>query len=518
MAEADHLSEPAETELKLQLSPQEIGALKSHRLLAGVPAAQLSIDDVYFDTADHLLRRHRMALRLRRVNDRWLQTLKTETRQQGALTQRGEWETPAGAARGGRGGALSLARLHQSPLPALLAKQKSKPRLRPLFSTHVQRTLWTIERGEATIEVALDVGRINVARKVADSDGEPINEIELELKRGEPAILLETALDLLGADSEAPLALLPLARSKAARGYQLAVRRPAAAIKASAKGFVANLNHKTTTAHTLRAVVAHGLAVLTANIELLLRYDDPEYVHQARVALRRVRSAMRLFDRDHLDVPETLLDELRWFARILGESRDWDVVTDEILPSATEGIGVDGARQLTEKARTRRRQAREDVRSAVQSARYVALILKGELWCLTPSLAPAEALGDAAAPALQRAAKKLFKEARFFAALTPARRHHVRILAKRLRYSMDLFSVALSKQTTKPYVAALAELQDVLGQLNDASVAVTVLPQLSKSGRLRKAVQARFAAVEPERVLDVEQRLLRLSKLDEPWS
>jgi triphosphatase len=136
---------------------------------------------------------------------------------------------------------------------------------------------------------------------------------------------------------------------------------------------------------------------------------------------------------------------------------------------------------------------------------------------MTPAPAADELLADAAAPALQNASKKLFKVGRFFAALTPERRHEVRILAKRLRYALDLFAVALPKQTTARYIEALSELQDVLGQLNDNSVAKTVLPQLSKSARLKKSAQAWFASIEPDRVHDAEQRLLKLSTMQKPW-
>ena len=265
-------------------------------------------------------------------------------------------------------------------------------------------------------------------------------------------------------------------------------------------------------------MVAHGLAVLTANIEMLLRDDDPEYVHQSRVALRRVRSAIRLFDREHRDVPQSLADELRWFARALGEARDWDVITDETLPSLTEGIGIDAAKPLVAKADERRRQARENIRKAARSARYAALVLNGERWCTTPAPADAQLLADAGGAGAASASKKLFKAARFFAALTPPRRHQVRILAKRLRYALDLFAVALPKQATARYTDALSELQDMLGQLNDASVATAVLPQLTKSARIKKSVQQWSASIEPGRVRDVETKLLNLSKLESPWA
>lgn len=503
----------SETELKLQLDPQHIDRLRRTAILSTAARSEVDVDNVYFDSADRLLQRHRMALRVRKIDGRWLQTLKAGAKSSGALSRRGEWETPARVLRGQ--GRLDLARLSESPLPDLLARQKNNAALRPVFRTRFRRTQWVIERADATIEVALDVGEIITADARLR---EPICEVELELKQGQSAALIDLALELLDVTGKQPPALTPVARSKAERGYQLAAQRPAAAVKASAKAFVEHLTRKATTASALRAVVTHGLAVLTANIECLLRYDDPEYAHQSRVALRRVRSAIRLFDREQRDVPQSLTDELRWFARALGEARDWDVIADETLPSLTKGIGVDATKPLVAKADDRRRRAREDIRKAAQSARYAALVLNGERWCMTPAPAGAELLADAAAPALQSASKKLFKAARFFSALAPPRRHQVRILAKRLRYALDLFAVVLPKQATARYIDALSELQDVLGLLNDASVATSVLPQLSKSAPLKKSALRWLASIEPARVRDVEARLLKLSKLQTPWT
>jgi CHAD domain-containing protein len=87
-----------------------------------------------------------------------------------------------------------------------------------------------------------------------------------------------------------------------------------------------------------------------------------------------------------------------------------------------------------------------------------------------------------------------------------------------LRYALDLFSVALPKQAAARYTNALAELQDMLGLLNDLSVAAAVLPQLTKSARIKKSVQQWSASTEPARVRDIEARLLKLSKLETPWA
>ena len=511
-------AEPTETELKLQLAPRHVERFKRSPVLSKFVCTEVAIDNVYFDTPDRLLQRHRMALRVRNIGARWLQTLKSAGKTSGALTHRGEWETPVRAVRGQ--GQLDLELLSGSPLPELLARQKHPVELQPVFRTRVRRTQWIIERADATIEVALDIGEIS-AKGARTTLREPICEVELELKedksQGGAAALIDVAIDLLDAGGKQPPVLTPIARSKGERGYQLATQRPPTAVKASAKGFVEDITAKATTADALRTVVAHGLAVLTANIELMLRDDDPEYVHQARVALRRVRSAVRLFDRERRDMPQSLAGELRWFARTLGEARDWDVIADETLPSLAEGIGADAVKALVAKAAGRRQQARADIRKAARSARFAALVLNGERWCLTPARAGAELLADAAQPALQSASKKLLKAARFFSALTAPRRHEVRILAKRLRYALDLFAMALPKQATTRYIDALSELQDVLGLLNDASVAKAVLPQLSRSARLKKAAHAWFASLEPDRVYDVERRLLKLATMQMPW-
>ena len=257
---------PAETELKLQLDPKDVDRLRRNAVLSGLVPSEVQVDNVYFDTTDHLLHRHRLALRVREMGGKWLQTLKSSEEVGGSLSRRGEWETPARVLRGR--GRIDLPRLGDTPLSKLLATQKSRPTLRPLFHTRFRRTQWLLQRSGSTIEVALDIGDITSAagRKKLSA---PICEVELELKQGEPAVLVETALELLGVGSDAPLALTPISRSKAERGYQLIAQRPASAVKASAKGFVDGVQRKTTTARALRAVVSHGVAVLTANAELL---------------------------------------------------------------------------------------------------------------------------------------------------------------------------------------------------------------------------------------------------------
>jgi CHAD domain-containing protein len=93
----------------------------------------------------------------------------------------------------------------------------------------------------------------------------------------------------------------------------------------------------------------------------------------------------------------------------------------------------------------------------------------------------------------------------------------VRILAKRLRYALDLYAVVLPQRATASYVEALAELQDALGALNDAAVAMTLLPKLTESSALVAAAVRRSQRSDAETVADVEKRLSALRRLEAPW-
>ena len=135
-----------ETELKLQLAAADIGRLRRTRVLSNSASKDVNIENIYFDSADRLLQRHRMALRVRSIDGRWVQTLKTSSESR-VIGRRGEWETPARLVRGR--GTIDLAQLSESPLPQLLAKQKGSVKLAPVFRTQVQRSQWTVEHGGA---------------------------------------------------------------------------------------------------------------------------------------------------------------------------------------------------------------------------------------------------------------------------------------------------------------------------------------------------------------------------------
>jgi len=506
---------PHEVELKLFLPAGADERLKLVPLLRGVASRRIRLDAVYFDTPDRLLQKHGMALRLRRVGRQWVQTLKVAHSARGGLSTRPEWESPARLAQGKP--RIDLVRLADSPLPALLARHRARSRLQPLFRVLVQRTVQEVVFRRSRIEVAMDRGRID-----AERDGQrvsaPVDELELELKDGRAEDLVGAAMRLIGT-AKTGTALVPMLSGKAERGYRLVSGKPVPPTKAAARGFVATLQPEMALGAALREIVAHGLDVALANTEALREVHAPEYVHQARVALRRMRSAVRLLDRKHKDFPEALARELRWVGRLLGAARDWDVLVGETLPKLLEAAPPqlsDAAKATLDRAQAKRDIARGDLLAGLATARYARICLQLQIWTMT-SPPKGRTLGRLAPRALGKLHRRLFDAALFFAALSPERRHRVRILAKRLRYSLDVLAVALPAQVTEHYIAALSELQDVLGELNDGEVAVRALDQLGASKEIASFARPWLAGRTQERAKVAEVHLLALHERAVPW-
>ncbi|QEA37911.1 CYTH domain-containing protein [Pistricoccus aurantiacus] len=193
-----------EIELKLALSPGAAEQLADHPSLKTLAFSRFSLGNTYYDTPQGHLEKARMALRLRRTEDGWLQTLKTAGRENGGLSQRDEWEWPVVSNR------LDLRELAALP-PMQGWAPETLAALAPRFSTDFQRTRWLVEQQESSIEVALDRGEIRTGQsRVA------ICELELELEQGQAA-----ALWALAETFAKQLPLRPAALSKAARGGAL---------------------------------------------------------------------------------------------------------------------------------------------------------------------------------------------------------------------------------------------------------------------------------------------------------
>jgi inorganic triphosphatase YgiF len=451
---------PVETELKLAVRGADLPALR-RRLAAYGRGRRREVDSVYYDTPEALLAREHVALRVRRDGRRWVQTVKAG-RSSAPLASRHEWEAPA------PGGRLQRDAIDATPLGALLRQAGDAP-LAPVFRTRFVRTTWDVRHAGAEIEIALDTGAIEAGDRRL-----PFDELELELRAGPAPALLDLALHLAHGGAKArTLALLPWGESKAARGVRLAQGRAPAPVKADARRIAGSLEPGMTPAVALRTLLARGTEVLLANVHGMREAEQPEFVHQARVALRRMRAAVRALT-PATDFPALLARELKWIAGQLGRLRDWDVLTGTTLP-AIERDAADTQRaavkRLVAAAARRRAGVRSRAHAALAGPRFACLALRLLQWAASE---PPEEPGNLrliAARSLERAQRRVTRAARRFERADAAGRHRARVLVKRLRYTLDLFACAGPPPAGVMAADACVSLQETLGAMNDAVVA-----------------------------------------------
>jgi triphosphatase len=502
---------PLEIELKLQLDPRHIARLHSHTLFKrATHSASRKLYSIYYDTPDLQLWRAGLALRLRRAGKRWVQTIKSEAGVAAGMHRRNEFEAavatqfPDFSVIGG-------------DLAAHFAAPELRARLKPVMITEFTRTncLLAPAKGSA-IEASIDRGTVTSGNSSA-----PICELELEVKTGPPWRAYQIALQLLDA---APLLLED--RSKAERGIALYLREPRAPRKAPPSP----VTTKMTGNEAFKALVQSCLGHYIANQRGMLKDADPEYLHQARVALRRLRSVFNTFSpllpAAALAVPAA---ETRWLSHELGRARDWDVFAAETLPRvAARHSGNSGMAALTHSALRLRQTTNRETRRAVASARGQGLLLSLGGWLSTePWL---ETLTDASVPmassavasrksgplprvtrppapsadgaqhnqlqepvagfartVLDVASKRVSKRGRNIGSLAPRQLHRLRIAVKKLRYAADFFDPLYPRKRTKAYLARLAELQQVLGTLNDTAITPQLLAALDASSAVPRA-------------------------------
>jgi len=249
-------------------------------------------------------------------------------------------------------------------------------------------------------------------------------------------------------------------------------------------------------------VVRHAIA---ASVKRLLDNEagaiagrGVEPVHQARVAVRRLRSDLRTF-RELVDARWSgkLRQELRWLGGELGAVRDYDVFLSR-LRSAAKRSGAAGDPNVTAliaAARDARSAARAHMIVALRSGRYSRLRSQLELAARSPRLTLAARL--TASQAIPKIVKRRKKKVANAAEQLPMRPsfealHRIRILSKRLRYAAEAIEAVAGEQAASLAKAA-ERLQDVLGELNDAVCACRLLRRMRTRQELALAANAILA-------------------------
>lgn len=471
-----------ETELKLRIAPADLEKLKRHPFLRSLStgrATSRKLYSIYFDTPDLQLHRKKMALRLRHVGNQWIQTLKGGGGVHAGLHQRNEWESPVDSKK------LDFNVLESMGATVLPNELRSK--VKPLFITEFSRSIRNVQFEGALIEIGWDSGEIKAGRSK-----HTISELELELKSGDPLQLFRLALALID--------IVPLEieqTSKAEYGYRLCTPFVHNATNAQ----LPNLESGTSVKVALQKMIWSCLSHLQINIPGAIKTSNKEYLHQIRVALRRLRIVLQISGSFRKDVE---LDELcRMIAELgteLGRSREWDVFVTEILPSITDSTQV-GHQVIARESAIHRQLNHQLVYAALQHRDFQSLLLRmgawmnGEYWkkfiCHNKLLDFAEKVLTAYANKILHKGKCIQEDE-----ISNEKLHKLRIACKNLRYSSELLSSLFSLHSGKQRLKILVKLQNTLGKLNDNTVAIHLLQELNRDAKLENIdlIQSKIVA------------------------
>ena len=506
-----------ECELKLALAPSAVSALAKLPFLQSLKAYSKRTREVsvYFDTDQRTLQKSGLILRVRRIRKRYIQTIKA-TRNSDPI-ERDEWENEIAA------GTPDLTYASGTLLEPVVSKKFQK-QLAPVFETRISRTLYSFADESSEVALTIDRGTVETA-----THSMPICEIELELKRGSMAKVFELAREI----AKSIPARVSL-ETKSEQGYHFVDGEMHAALKADS----IKLPARATAIAAFRAISVSCLRQILGNEAAVIK-RDPDGVHQMRVGLRRLRSAMSLFGELLTDAEsKAIKGELKWASGQLTPARELDVLHERVLdPTKRRRRHLDGFPSLSQELVEKRAAALTHARDMIESERFRAIGLNVLAWlevgqwnspsddlrCVRGQL-PIEIF---ASEELERRWHKIIKKKKLDR-LDAKPRHRLRIQAKKVRYASEFFGELFTEKQQvkrrKKMLATLERLQDALGDLNDIAVHQEIM---SAMGLNRRASSKRaFAAgllsgLENARVgfaMKAGQKAFdRLEKIDPYW-
>jgi inorganic triphosphatase YgiF len=337
--------------------------------------------------------------------------------------------------------------------------------------------------------LSLDRGQITSGTR-----REPIQELELELKAGDPQAVFELASML-----NERVRLRLMFQSKAERGYRLADDPGWQPDRAQP----ITIPPATPAGNAFREVAHSCLAQVANNATLVSRYRSLEALHQLRVGLRRFRAALTTF-RSFVEDSEygQIRAETKWLASELDTARDIDVFIQESFRCASPEFGDREAfARLGMQLLRSQSEAYDRALAALASTRFATLMLTATRWIEIGPWARSEEsvikslresrTDEFAHDQLDRLRRLVRRRGRCLAHLDAESRHRLRIKAKKLRYAAEFFSGSFGRaRRRKRFLKALGELQDGLGRLHDNAVS----PQLALGLLSGESAKAGFAS------------------------
>jgi CHAD domain-containing protein len=233
----------------------------------------------------------------------------------------------------------------------------------------------------------------------------------------------------------------------------------------------------------LQAMIGVCLLHLQANVPGAVQRLDEEYLHQVRVALRRLRVVLSMARIFHADAELSYLNEqVTELCVEFGRLREWDVFVTQILMPLRSHLSEQDRIRLFKASEERRVQHHAVLESRLQSQDYQRFLLRfgawmhGDYWRVP--VANDLSLLNFATHILDNRNRQLDKRAKHLATANPEQLHILRIACKKLRYSAEIFATLFDPVKAKNYLSKLSVLQDTLGLLNDIEVSHRLLNDL----------------------------------------
>lgn len=458
-----------EIELKFIIPENKVTAV--NRQMSVKTAQHHQLDAYYFDTAEQLLGKAGIALRIRNENGSWVQTLKAKA---DGIAKRLEENIPLDLpARVATSKLMPDLTLHSKAIQKLLSQVQPLPELENAltlkFATKVKRITREITRYGNKVEIAFDEGKIISGRKSV-----PICEVEFELLAGNIDFLIDTANTWV---KRHQLHYSILSKAGAgARLYQSRQENQSSTKSAQSKLVKANLKpftaHKATTQEAfVRMAVQNCLQHILPNITELANSTPPaqfsDHVHQARVGMRRLRTVLKSFASFSPDIQPAWETQLKHTFTQLGNYRDRDILKNSTQPFLESQGSPVIHWQLPEKSM---------VQAAVVAPDFQQMLLALIAFAASTPQQHESSKQPKAKAALADMLEKLFKriakDSSRFAKLENEQQHDVRKRLKKLRYLCDFAAPVFASKKSKPkaFLQYLEPAQDVLGEFNDAAV------------------------------------------------
>jgi len=480
-----------EIELKFQLPEAKkksvLHALNKQK------AQKIHLQAKYYDTTDRLLAKNYVAIRLRQEGECWVQTFKAASKNH---LQRIEEDIYLGKCE--QEPELDLSHYQhnqtvQTMLREILGDQPADLTLQ--FQTDVQRSFHVFEYEGSQIEVCLDDGEIRTP-----NDQAKICEVEFELKQGSAQHLIEFSKTWVD-----KYQLWLDVRSKAERGNLLAMGKLVSpAIKA--KSLI--LNPKSSAEYAMQQIVENTLNHILPNAAAIAAgVAEAEHIHQARVGLRRLRSALKHFSNWSSQIDPAWESQLAEIFRALGQSRDNDAIQDAVIPLIQKDCEFDLI--LPKETDT-------EIAQLLSQPQTTRLFLSLLSFSYSENQSKSK-LTKQVNKSLTKLYHKILEDAAQFSTLTIELQHRSRKRVKQLRYCIDFIAGLYPENEVQQFLDKLQPIQEYLGFYNDLFVAEQIFKQ-----QLSEQPQFLFAlgwvkAQQPHVAKKADKKLETLSHKDIFW-